>query len=60
MEEKVIEIMAGSLRFDYKPTEKLRFIAALRTEKYNHPDDLYTSWQFIGSYKLNDNNIYFV
>ncbi len=55
---KDIEIMAGSLRFDYKPTEKLRFIAALRTEKYNHPDDLYTSWQFIGSYKLNDNHLF--
>ncbi len=56
--EKEIEIMAGSLRFDYKPTDKLRLIAALRTEKYNHPDDLYTSWQFIGSYKINDNHLF--
>ncbi len=55
---KDIEIMAGSLRLDYKPTDKLRLIAALRTEKYNHPDDLYTSWQFISSYKVNDNHLF--
>ncbi|MCW3808044.1 TonB-dependent receptor plug domain-containing protein [Plebeiibacterium marinum] len=56
--QKDIEIMAGSLRLDYKPTDNLRLIAALRTEKYNHPDDFYTSWQFVGSYKLNDNHIF--
>ncbi len=55
--KKDIEIMAGSLRLDYKPTDKLRLIAALRTEKYNHPNDIYTSWQFVGSYKLNDNHL---
>ena len=56
--KKVIDIMAGSLRLDYKPTDKLRLIAALRTEKYNHPDKFYTSWQFVGSYKINENNIF--
>jgi len=56
--KKDIEIYAGSLRLDYKPTDKLRLIAALRTEKYNQPDELYTSWQFVGSYKINDNNIF--
>ncbi|WP_068472696.1 TonB-dependent receptor plug domain-containing protein [Saccharicrinis aurantiacus] len=55
--KSTINIMAASARFDYNPTEKLRLVAALRAEKYNHPDDIYASWQFIGSYKINDNNI---
>lgn len=48
---------SGSLRVDYKPTEKLRFIAALRAEKYNKPDEIYPTYQFMGSYKLNDNHL---
>jgi iron complex outermembrane receptor protein len=55
--EQVINILAGSARVDYRPTDKLRLVAALRTEKYNNPDDLYTSWQFISSYKFNDNTL---
>ncbi|TLX76517.1 hypothetical protein E9993_06405 [Labilibacter sediminis] len=55
--EKTINILASSLRLDYKPTEKLRLIAALRAEKYNYPDDIYASWQLIGSYKINENNL---
>ncbi|MCG8582073.1 MAG: TonB-dependent receptor [Bacteroidales bacterium] len=55
--EQTINILAGSARFDYRPTDKLRLVAALRAEKYNYPDDIYASWQFIGSYKINDNNI---
>ncbi|MCU4156007.1 TonB-dependent receptor [Carboxylicivirga sp. A043] len=56
-EEQTINIFAGSARFDYRPTDKLRLVAALRAEQYNNPDDIYASWQFVGSYKLNDNNI---
>ncbi|WP_066631186.1 TonB-dependent receptor plug domain-containing protein [Labilibacter marinus] len=56
--KKDIEIMAGSIRLDYKPTDKLRLISALRTEKYNYPNEFYTSWQFVGSYKANDNNLF--
>jgi len=48
---------AASAHFDYKPTEKLRFVAALRYEKYNVPDKWKPSYQFIGSYKFNDNNL---
>ncbi len=56
-QKRTINILAGSARFDYRPTDKLRFVAALRAEKYNHPDDIYASWQLVGSYKINDNNI---
>jgi iron complex outermembrane receptor protein len=56
--ESTINISAANLRLDYKPTEKLRLVAALRAEKYNNPDDIYASWQFIGSYKINDNNLF--
>ena len=56
--KKTLDIMAGSIRLDYKPTDKLRLIAALRGEKYTYPDDIYASWQFVGSYKLNDNNMF--
>nr|WP_321454296.1 TonB-dependent receptor [uncultured Carboxylicivirga sp.] len=49
---------AASARFDYTPTEKLRLVAALRYEKYNVPDQWKPSYQFIGSYKINDNNLF--
>ncbi|GAF05654.1 TonB-dependent receptor plug domain-containing protein [Saccharicrinis fermentans] len=55
--ESTIDILAGSMRLDYKPTDKLRFVSALRAEKYNHPDDIYASWQFVASYKINDHNL---
>ncbi|MCW3788326.1 TonB-dependent receptor plug domain-containing protein [Plebeiibacterium sediminum] len=48
---------AVSARFDYHPTDKLRFVAALRDEKYNKPDKWQPSFQFTGSYKINDNNL---
>lgn len=56
--EQTINILAGSARIDYRPTDKLRLVAAMRAEKYNNPDDIYASWQFVGSYKVNDNNIF--
>jgi len=55
--KQTINIIAGSARFDYRATEKLRLVAALRAEKYNYPDDIYASWQLVGSYKINDNNL---
>ncbi len=57
-QKRTINILAGSARFDYRPTDKLRLVAALRAEKYNKPDDIYASWQLVGSYKVNDNNIF--
>ncbi len=53
----VLRNYAVSARFDYHPTDKLRFVAALRDEKYNKPDKWQPSFQFTGSYKINDNNI---
>lgn len=49
--------LAGFIRADYKATDKLRFIAALRADKYNNPEKLYLSYQLIGSYAFNENNI---
>ena len=49
---------AASIRFDYNLMEDLRLVAALRGEKYNVPDRWIPSWQFIGSYKINDNNLF--
>ncbi len=57
-EKQTINIMAASARADYKATNKLRLVAALRAEKYNAIDDIYNSWQFVGSYKINDNNLF--
>ncbi len=56
--KQTINILSGSARIDYQPINNLRFIAALRAEKYNHPEDIYASWQFVGSYKLNDNHMF--
>jgi iron complex outermembrane receptor protein len=55
--ERSTELLAGSLRADYKPFEKLRLIAAVRTDKYTALDDYYTSYQFVASYKLNSSNL---
>ncbi len=54
----VLRNYAISARFDYNPIEKLRLVAALRAEKYNVPDRWKPSYQFIGSYKINDNNLF--
>jgi iron complex outermembrane receptor protein len=53
----VLRNYAASARFDYKPSDQLRFVAALRAEKYNVPDDWTPSYQFITSYKVNKNNL---
>ena len=54
---KTITSFSGSLRADYKLFEKLRLIGAIRADKYNNPEDIYTSYQFITSYDLNKNNV---
>ncbi len=48
---------AASLRLDYTAFNKLRLIAAVRGEKYQYPDETYLTYQFVGSYKINDNHI---
>lgn len=50
--------LGGALRIDYTPIEKLRLIAALRGDKYNHPDNkTYISYQFAATYKITENNL---
>lgn len=46
---------AGAIRLDYRPTEKLRLIAGLRTDHFNNPKDLYNSYQFSATYSINEN-----
>ncbi len=48
---------AFSLRAEYQVTEKLRLITAVRGDHYNHPDDLYASWQAAATYQLNEDNL---
>lgn len=54
--KKTLNTLGFSLRLDYTLFEKLRLISALRTEKFDNPDDWYTSWQFAGVLPINDNN----
>lgn len=55
--EKELSSYAYFLRADYIAFEKLRLIAALRSDTYNKPADSYYTWQFVGSYKFNDNHL---
>lgn len=55
--KRTLSNFSASLRADYRPTDKLRFIAALRAEKYKKPDKVYPTYQFVGSYQLNENNL---
>ncbi len=54
--KKSLNTLGFSLRLDYTLFEKLRLISALRTEKFNNPDDWYTSWQFAGVLPINENH----
>ncbi len=55
--DKLLTGMAGFIRADYKPFEKLRLIAALRADKYNLPNKTYFTYQFISTFNITDNNI---
>jgi iron complex outermembrane receptor protein len=55
--EKALSSISYFLRADYKAFDKLRLIAAVRGDKYNKPDDVYYTYQFIGSYDINQNNV---
>lgn len=52
-----LNAIAGFLRADYKAFEKLRLIAAVRADKYNVPDDVYFTYQFISTFDINKNNV---
>jgi iron complex outermembrane receptor protein len=49
-EKKLLRSFAPSVRLDYKPFKKLRFIGGLRLEKNKFPDKPYLTWQIIGNY----------
>lgn len=51
-------LIGGGVRADYKPFEMLRLIAAIRGDKYEYIDDPYLSYQFVASFKLNDNHLF--
>jgi iron complex outermembrane receptor protein len=42
--------LAYSMRSEYDITEKVKAVAALRYDNYNHPSDTYWSWQFALTY----------
>ena len=44
------------LRTDYRLSDNIRFIAAVRNDKYSLPDQDYPSYQFITIYNMNKNN----
>ncbi len=52
--ERDFTTLAISLRADYLLLKKIRLIGALRGEKYSTNDDIYLSYQLIGSYNLNN------
>lgn len=56
-DEKNLSNLGYFLRADYKPTDKLRFIAALRGDHYNVPDDDYFTYQFVGTYNFTENHM---
>jgi iron complex outermembrane recepter protein len=55
--EKDLSNLGLFLRADFKPTDKLRFIAAVRNDSYNVPDDNYLTYQFVGTYNLSEKHL---
>jgi iron complex outermembrane receptor protein len=56
--KKTLNTLGISLRLDYTIFEKLRLISAIRSEKFNNPDDWYTSWQFAGVLPIKENQTF--
>lgn len=42
---KELNTKSAFIRADFRPVSMLRFIGAVRAEKYNNPDDIYLSYQ---------------
>lgn len=55
--EQTLANLGYFLRADYKPTNKLRLIAAIRNDHYNVPDKTELTYQFVGTYNFTDNHI---
>ncbi|MEO1052780.1 MAG: TonB-dependent receptor [Bacteroidota bacterium] len=56
--EAEISTIAASLRADYYLLKNLRLVAGVRADKFETPDDTYISYQFAGTYKLNDKYLF--
>ncbi len=56
--KSAIENIAGSLKLDYKPSEKLRFIGAVRYDQFSLPNKGVYSYQFIVNYKPTEHLIF--
>lgn len=54
--KKTLTDLGASLRLDYH-LKGLRLVAAGRLDKYNYPDKIYSSYQFIGSYNFNQKHL---
>jgi len=54
---KELSSYAVHLRAEYLFFNKLKLIAAVRGDAYNKPDDTYFSFQFAGSYKVDDKSL---
>lgn len=53
-----INSASASLRGEYKlPGGKLRLVAGLAGNKFNHPDSIYLSWEFAATYKINKDHL---
>ncbi len=57
-DKKTVSATAGSVRLDYFPLENWRLIGAIRADKFNVPDKLYTSYQFATTYKIDDKYLF--
>ena len=55
--KRVLSNFGYFVRADYSPTEKLRFIAAVRGDNYNVSDENYLSYQFASTYNLSDKHL---
>ncbi len=55
--EKTLNAVAYYLRADYKAFDKVRFIAAIRGDSYDKPDVTKFTYQFVGTYDINENNM---
>ncbi len=56
--EQTLSNIGYFLRADYKPTDKLRFIAAVRNDHYNVPEETnYLTYQFVGNYSFSNNHL---
>jgi iron complex outermembrane receptor protein len=56
---RTLSTLAGQVRMDYKLfQEKLRFIAALRADKYNEYDNIQLSYQLISTYKPSEKQLF--